>query len=105
MFPMMRQTVRAALKNRNPSLERRLERCGVLDEFVEERAQLVSSRINARLQAVRQAQHWDADPLSLVANLNTARAGIAERVMADLLEFQDEGREFLILAELDLEHN
>lgn len=83
-------TVLAALRDKNPALALNLEKRGILEEFVAERAQLISSTINSNLQAVRQQEKWDDNPATLVANLNTARSGIAEQVMADLLDFPSE---------------
>lgn len=85
------ETVDKALQDRAPALHRNLKQRGLLDGYVQEVADQISSAVTEGLMRVRREKNLDAlPPMEKVQALNTARAGVEEKVLADLLEFQSD---------------
>jgi len=84
--------VRAALKDKNPSLYQELSKAGSLSTFLEERTDEIQDQITSLMMEIRAKGNWESLPLpELAANLKMAHAQATEIVLAEMLEFpQDE---------------
>lgn len=88
----LRQTIKAALLDRNPKLYKELEAAKTLNEFVADLAKEASSQIVTLTQAQRVKERWDQlGPMEAAKRMKAADLLNQEIVLADLLEFpQDE---------------
>lgn len=80
--------VRLALKDKSPTLYRRLAERRELDEFVTTRAEEISDAVVSMTQEQRLKEKWDRlGPVECAARLQTAAALNREIVLAEMLEF------------------
>ena len=88
----MIQTVEMALKEKAPQLHAQLKAKGELSKYLQDLAEQIKSQTVSLVQADRKRNHWDnLGPMELAAKLKMSDALNQERVMADLLEFPQEG--------------
>ena len=84
----MQKLVRAALKDKSPTLYRRLAASGELDEFVTTRAEEISDAVVSMTQEQRLKEKWDRlGPVECAARMQTATSMNREIVLAEMLEF------------------
>ena len=84
----MQSLVKAALKDKSPTLYRRLAASGDLDEFVMTRAEEISDAVGTMTQEQRLKEKWDKlGPVECAARLQTAASMNREVVLAEMLEF------------------
>lgn len=84
----MQSLVKAALKDKSPTLYRRLATSGELDEFVTTRAEEISDAVVSMTQEDRLRGKWDKlGPVECAARLATATSMNREVVLAEMLEF------------------
>jgi len=78
------QIIRAAM---SPAQAKNLKQRGMLDQYVESKAEEMSSEVITKLQEMRRKKKWDnLPPMELVRNLNTAAQGLQEQVLAEMLD-------------------
>ena len=84
----MQNLVRAALKEKSPTLYRRLAESKELDEFVMTRAEEIVSAILSMTQEQRLKEKWDKlGPVECVELIQVNDALNREIVLAEMLEF------------------
>lgn len=83
---MFEEMVRQALRDRQPSVYRKLKAAGLLDEFVTDRADEIRDYFTSEwMDQGARMNMWTMEPFDRVALLNGLRPMILERVLAELL--------------------
>lgn len=83
---MFEEMVRQALRDRQPSVYRKLKAAGLLDEFVADRADEIRDYFTSEwMDQGARMNMWTMEPFDRVALLNGLRPMILERVLAELL--------------------
>jgi hypothetical protein len=86
--------VRQALKEKSPTLYRRLAESGELDEFVTTRAEEISDAVVSMTMEQRRKEKWDRlGPVECAEKLEVASALNREIVLAEMLEFPQDDPE------------
>jgi hypothetical protein len=84
----MQSLVKAALKDKNPTLYRRLAESGELNGFVTTRAEEISDAVVSMTMEQRRKEKWDKlGPLVVAEKAQVANALNREIVLAEMLEF------------------
>lgn len=89
----MTQTVRLALKDKNPALFKELQMRGGLNDFLSERTAEIQDAIVSRTMEIARWQGLTeaTNPMDKAAMLKVAESLAVEEVLAEMLEFpQDE---------------
>ena len=88
----MHNLVKDALKEKAPALHKSLSDSGKLNQYVADLAQQMQSEINSLTDLDSQRNGWSKlDPMERVGKLNQAKALNREKVLAEMLEFPQDG--------------
>ena len=88
----IQQMVKAALQEKAPELFKQLQASGKLNQYVQDLSSQISSEIVTMTQEDRRRGKWDKlGPVACAAKMKMAEALNRETVLAQMLEFPQEG--------------